>query len=149
MASTRLNSPGVYLANPNPDRVTLHPHQVKFLLGRKDRFVADGVDSQWLANAKIEICSQCKAALLCYANRPLLGYWCEHCVGFYLFDLDILVQCTEFQSVAKSEDTMRRLKQRLVRDGYTYGQSHELICCTRRRQGLVEVFGGMIIKREP
>lgn len=121
MANTRLRSPGVYLEKH---------------------------DTEWLSNAKIEICSQCKVALLCYANRPLLGYWCEHCVGFYLFDLNILVQCTEFQSVAKSKDSIRRIKERLMHD-YKYGPSHELICCTKRRQGQVEVFGGMIVRHEP
>lgn len=148
MASTRLNSPGVYLEKPEPIR--LLPHQIKFMLGRKDILITDAMrESEWLANARIEICSQCQMALLCYANRPLLGYWCEHCVGFYLFDLNILVQCTEFQSVARSADSMRRLKQQLVRDGYMYGHAHELLCCTKRRQGQLEVFGGMIVRHEP
>lgn len=131
MANTRLRSPGVYLENPEPERITVHPSH------------------EWLSNAKIEICSQCKVALLCYANRPLLGYWCEHCVGFYLYDLNILVQCTEFQSVAKSKESMRRLKEQLTRDGYKYDVSHELICCTKRRRGDIEVFGGMIIRQDP
>lgn len=150
MATTYLKSPGVYLENITPELVRLLPHQVKFLLGRKDILITNAMrESEWLSNAKIEICSQCQVALLCYAQRPLLGYWCEHCVGFYLFDLNILVQCTEFQSVAKSKDSIRRIKEQLQYDGYKYGHSHELICCTKRRQGRVEVFGGMIVRQDP
>lgn len=150
VANTRLRSPGVYLENIEPERISLLPHQVKWLLGRKDLLVTDAMrESEWLSNAKIEICAQCKVALLCYARRPLLGYWCEHCVGFYLFDLDILVQCTEFQSVAKSRDSIRRIKEQLEHNAYKYGHSHELICCTKRRRGDIEVFGGMIVRHEP
>lgn len=125
----------------NPECLRLLPHQTQFLNER--------ITSRWLAQARIDICPQCKLALLCYANRPLLGYWCEHCVGFYLFDLDILVQCTEFQSVAKSKDSMRRIQEKLEYEGYKYGHATELLCCTKRRLGHIEVFGGMIVKHEP
>lgn len=150
MANTRLKSPGAYLENPEPERITLLPHQVKWLLGRKDVLVTDAMrESEWLSNARIEICSQCKIALLCYANRPLRGYWCNHCVGWYLFDLNILVQCTEFQSVDKSQASQELLKN-LRREWYpAMGASLERICCTRRRQNELETFGGMIIRHEP
>jgi hypothetical protein len=146
VANTRLRSPGVY--HENHKSVALLPHQVKFLLGRKDVLVTDATrESEWLSNAKIEICAQCKVAMLCYARRELAGYWCVRCIGWFLLDLGILIQCTEFQGI--NLNAFEDLTKRFAFDQKRHNGRLENPCCIKRRYRTLEIIGGMIVRHEP
>lgn len=92
-----------------------------------------------IANMRENICPKCPVALLCYSNRELPGYWCESCMGWYLYKLRLLVQCTEFQS-ADDKWSLHQIPSEW---------SRENPCCISRRQNTLEIIGGLILKDRP
>lgn len=65
---------------------------------------------EFLEHFKRERCASCELSLFCASGRSGgRSYWCRHCGGYYVPELDLLVQCSGFPA-ARPRYQMRPLK---------------------------------------